>query len=273
MMTSRPDGRRAEALAPSRQRSRRFGGAGAVVAMLALAVAGGAALAQESAQIQIRFEEGAESRYEVSLELDVTSVAGLKEQKVSTGSKTSMKLAMDTVAHAPAGEPPSLAVTFSGLELDQTIDGPAGEIKVEIRGENVKVEKRSRTLIDTSREEDAGRGSAILAEFAFVGVEGTLVMERSGRVAEVKGPRKFTDFLAASSGPGLFVLEAPEGKVAVGESWPAEPAEIRKLKGLDLSANPIIVRTSFTLEGFEEKDGRKLARIAVKAPLKEGGGA
>jgi hypothetical protein len=263
---------------PGRREMRRMTGlldsrcVAALAAAIVLAAFG--AHAGESVDISFSFADGAKSSYDVSLDLEVTTTAGTEKQKVSSSSKTSMKLLMDTVARASEGEPPQLAVTFSGLELDQTITGPAGEIRVEIRGGNVKVEKDSRTVIDTANDLGKDLAGALMAEFGFLGEEGTLVMDPSGRVAEVAGPSEFADFLAVSSGPGLFVLRAPDGPVEVAETWQPEPTEVKRLKGIDLSANPLPVKTSFTLEGVEKADGAgdegaRLARIAVRSSIDE----
>lgn len=237
----------------------------AVVTLFAVA----AARAGESVEIALSFEDGAKLSYDVSLELDITTTAGLREQRVSNEAKTAMKLVMDTTTRAAEGSPPEFAVTFRDLEVDQTITGPAGEIKVEIQGSEVKVEMDSITVIDTRNNKGKELAGALLAEFSFLGEEGTLVVDSRGRVAEVKGSGKFSEFLAASAGPGLFVFEAPGAAVGVGETWRAEPTEIKRLKGLDLSANPLPVETSFTLESVAEKDGRRIAKIAVKSPLRE----
>ena len=239
------------------------------VIMLVLSVT---ARAGESVEIKFGFEDGAKSRYDVSLDLDVTNTAEIEGQKVSNSTKTAMKLVLDLrVKETTANAPPELAAKFSGLEVNQTLTGPSGEIKVEIRDRDVKVEKDSRYVVNT--EEDLGKdlASGLLAEFGFIGEEGTLVMDRRGHVLEVKGPRKFTAFLAASSGPGLFVLEAPEGAVAAGATWESGGAEIGRLKGLDFSANPLAVKTVFALEGVEEEDGRKIAKITVISTLEETG--
>ena len=191
---------------------RGFRSAPAAVAVT-LALAGGVR-AGESVRIGFRFEDGARSSYDVSLDLDVTNtveLAELKGQKQSSSAKTVMKLVMKTATRAAEDAPPEVAVTFTALEVDQTIEGPSGEIKVEIRGSDVKVEKDSRYVINTREDLNKELAAALLAEFAFVGRKGTLVMGPSGRVAEVKGPKGFTDFLAASSGPGIFGLEAPGG--------------------------------------------------------------
>ncbi len=238
----------------------------AVAVTLALAAG---VRAGEGVEIEFRFEDGAESSYDVSLDLDVTSTAELSGQKLSTSAKTVMKLVMETATRAAENAPPEVALTFSGLEVDQTIEDLSGKIRVEIRGSDVKVEKGSRYVINTEKDLGKELAGTLLAEFAFVGQEGTLVMDPSGRVAEVRGPKGFTEFLAAASGPGLFVLESPEAAVEVGETWQGAPSEIRTLKGLDLSANPLAVQTSFTLEGVEEEGESRIARITVKSPLEE----
>jgi hypothetical protein len=227
------------------------------------------ARAGESVTIAFGFEDGAKSSYDVSLDLDIANTAGLEEQMVSNEAKTTMKLVMDTTTTAAEDSSPELAVTFRDLVVDQTITGPAGETKVEIRGGDVKVERDSRTVIDTKNGKGKELAGALLAEFSFLGEEATLVLDPKGRVAEVKGSGKLVEFLATSSGPGLFVFEAPGTAVEVGETWRAEPSEINRLKGLDLSANPLPVETSFTLESVDEKDGRSIAKIAVKSPLAE----
>jgi hypothetical protein len=243
----------------------------AAIAALAVATAVGAG---ESHVLAYKFTEGGKSTYALGITLDITTTAEQGGQKqVSTARTKKLDLAMDVVER-PAKEgvraAPELGVTFRDLVLEQELSGAAGDVTLEIEGGEVVARRSGSVIIDTKKGKNKELAAAILAEFAFVGKEGTLTVRESGRVTKVDGPDAFKAFLSAESGAGLWVLETKASSVAAGETWAAEERRIRSFRGLDVSTNPIKVNVSYTLEGFEEREGRKVAKIKVKSELARG---
>ncbi len=240
----------------------------AAITALAIASAVGAA---ESHVLAYKFTEGEKSTYAIDIELDITTTAEQGGQKqVSTARTKKLGLAMDVVERAAkegVRAAPELGVTFRDLVVEQELSGAAGDVTLEITGSEVVAKRDGSTIIDTKAGKNKELAAALLAEFAFVGKEGTLTVRESGRVTKVDGPDAFKAFLAADSGSGLWVLETKPSSVAPGETWAAEGRRIMKFRGLDLSTNPITVNVSYTLEAFAEQDGRKVAKIKVKSDL------
>jgi len=241
----------------------------ASAAVIAALVAASAVRAAESHEIAFKFTEGEKSSYGIDIELDITTTAERGGQKQESSARTkTLALVMDVVERAAkegVRAAPELAVTFRDLVVEQELSGAAGEITLEISGEDVVAKRGGGTIVDTKKGTGKALAKALLAEFAFVGKEGTLTLLESGRVTKVDGPEAFKSFLAPDSGAGLWVLETKPGAVAVGETWESEERKIRRFRGLDLSTNPLTVKVSYTLDGFSERDGRKVAKIKVKS--------
>ncbi|MHC4250351.1 MAG: hypothetical protein ACYS9X_14580 [Planctomycetota bacterium] len=240
----------------------------AVIAALALASAVGAA---ESHVLAFKFTDGEKLTYGIDIELDITTTAERGSQKQESSARTKkLALVMDVVERAAkegVRAAPELAVTFRDLVVEQELSGAAGEITLEISGSDVVARRGGAVMVDTKKGKGKELAKALLAEFAFIGKEGTLTLRESGRVTKVDGPEAFRSFLAPDSGAGLWVLETKLGAVAVGETWESEERRIRRFHGLDLSTNPLAVKVSYTLEEFSERDGRKVAKIKVRSDL------
>ncbi|MHC5053440.1 MAG: hypothetical protein ACYTKD_01845 [Planctomycetota bacterium] len=244
--------------------------AAATAATAALALAS-AVWAAESHEIAFKFTEGEKSSYGIDIQLDITTTAERGGQKQESSARTKkLALVMDVVERAAkegVRASPELAVTFRDLAVEQEISGAAGEITLEISGEDVVARRGGAVIVDTKEGKGKELAKALLAEFAFIGKEGTLTLRESGRVTKVDGPEAFRSFLAPDSGAGLWILETKPGAIAVGETWESEERRIRRFRGLDLSTNPLAVKVSYTLDGFSERDGRKVAKIKVKSDL------
>jgi len=241
------------------------------VAAAAALVVASAAMAAESQEIAFKFRDGRKSSYAIDIELDVTTVAEQGGQKQESSARTKKLALVMTVVERAAAEgvraAPELAVTFGDLVVDQQLSGASGNVTLSIRGNQVVAKRNGTVIVDTKRNKGKDFATALLAEFAFVDEEGTLTMLESGRVTKVDGPDAFTSFLSAESGTGLLVLETGQGPVAVGETWESAERTVKSFRGLDLSTNPLSLKTSYTLEEVAERDGRKVAKIKVGSSL------
>jgi len=247
--------------------------------LLAVAAAGlmaEAARAGERYGLAYRHRPGERSTYDVFVDLKTqTSIARLpggqtgEAEKDASSAATVIRLVMDAVPDkVGAGQRQTIALTFSGAAVTQTLDGPAGEYTVEIRGEDVVVKKGDKVAIDTQKGKGVASAAAILRELAFLGKNGSLAVNDSGRVLEVSGPDEFKAFLNRDTGAGLFPLETPAEPIAVGESWKSSERVVQKLRSLDFSARPLDMTLTYSLLGVEEHRGRKCARISVKSELR-----
>jgi len=233
---------------------------GAIVLAIALF-----ARAEEKYSLRFQYRDGEKSVYDMTVKLDVTTSAAQLSQRQESSSSTQLRLSMDVVDRVQEGKKPSLGVTFRDLSVEQKLAGPAGDVSVTISGRDVVVKRGEGTIVDTKKGEGLQLASGLLREFGFLDTEGTVVLEPEGRIGAVTGSKEFEQFLAAETGSSLFVLETPPGPVGVGETWAAPERSVSRLRGLDLSANPVPVKTRFTLEGLEERPGGRLARIAVRS--------
>jgi hypothetical protein len=227
-----------------------------------------ASRAADKTEIAFKFENERKAAYDLSIDLDVTTgalKAGRREESKTT---TNMTMTMNVTENVPEDGAAKLAVTFEDLKLTQKISAPAGEINVEVSGADVVVKRGGSPVIDTKKNVGKDLAAGLLAQFAFVGKEGTLTVGKAGALASVEGPDEFTRFMDADLKAGLFVLRAPAEAIGLGESWSVERS-IAKLRGLDLGTSPIVVKTTFKLEGVEDADGKKIAKVTVKSELKD----
>lgn len=250
--------------------------------LLVAATTGTRARAEEAYELRYRFTEGATSTYALHVELDVSTSAKRGAEEQESSADTKLDLLMQVVEHEPKESTrakPTLAVTFRDLVVSQKLKGPEGDIAVTIRGEKVKVERGFSVVIDTEKGEGKDLAKGLLKEFAFLGKEGTLTVEPDGRVSAVDGPSEFRSFVAPGSGAaggsgsggealtgaGLWVLQTAGEPVRIGESWQSSGRKIERLRGLDLSENPLVVKLGYALKEVAEEGGRKIARVAVKS--------
>ena len=236
--------------------------------LVALATVCAGASAGEALRLRHRFTEGARSTYALHVEFDLTTTAEQGERKQESSRETTLELVMEVVEHEPkAGSraKPTLGVTFRDLKVDQKLTGPAGDIDVAIDAGEVTVKRGGMVVIDTKKGKGKDLAKRLLKEFAFLGKEGTLTVEASGRVSAVAGPEEFKSFLAADTRAGVWVLETGTEPVKVTESWASAERKIERFRGLDLSDNPLTVRLHYTLKEVVEEGDRKIARIAVKS--------
>ena len=241
--------------------------AGVVAALVAASAVG----AGESHELAYKFEEGRKSSYAIDIELHVATTAEQGGQKQESSARTKkLGLVMDVVereAKEGARALPELAVTFRDLVVEQELSGPTGDIALNIRGSEVVATRNGVPIVDTKNDKGTDLAGGLLAEFAFLGKEGTLTVRESGFVTKIDGPEAFRSFLSSDSGAGLWILETKPGAVAAGETWESEERRIKRFRGLDLSTNPLTVKVSYTLEEFSERDGRKVAKIKVRSDL------
>jgi len=236
--------------------------------LAALATVGAGARAGEAHRLRHSFTEGARSTYALHVESDLSTKAEQGERKQESSRKTTLNLVMGVVEHEPkagARAKPTLGVTFRDLKVDQKLTGPAGDIDVAIESGEVTVKRGGMVVIDTKEGKGKDLAKRLLKEFAFLGKEGTLTIDSSGRVSGVAGPEQFKSFLAADTRAGVWVLETGAESVRAGESWESAERKIERFRGLDLSKNPLTVRLRYTLKEVAEKGGRKIATIAVKS--------
>ncbi len=236
--------------------------------LAALATVGAGARAGEARRLRYKFTEGARSTYALHVEYDLSTRAEQGERKQESSRNTKLDLVMEVVEHerkAGARAKPTLGVTFRDLKVEQKLTGPAGDIDVAIESGEVTVKRRGMVVIDTKEGKGKDLAKRLLKEFAFLGKEGTLTVDSSGRVSAVDGPEEFKSFLAADTRAGVWVLETGTEPVRVGESWESAERKIERFRGLDLSKNPLTVRLRYTLTEVTEEGGRKIARIAVKS--------
>ncbi len=227
---------------------------------------GGQARAGDACELRYKFEEGAEAVYDLAIELDISTTAGQETQKQESFARTELGISMNVVEHAPADEAPAtLDVTFDDLKLDQTLDGPAGKVSLAIDEGEVKHERDGVEVIDTKAGKGKDKAGLFLREFAFIGEKGTLTVKPNGRVSAVDGPPEFMAFLRADTPAGLWPLETTKRGLRPGDTWKSVERTINRLRGLDISANRVIVRLGYTLTAIEERDGRKIAIVAVKS--------
>ncbi len=240
-------------------------GASALV-LAALATVG--ARAGEAHRLRHRFTEGARSTYALHVEYDLSTTAEQGERKQESSRDAKLDLVMEVVEHerkAGARAKPTLGVTFRDLKVDQKLTGPAGDIDIAIESGEVTMKRGGMVVIDTKEGKGKDFAKRLLKEFAFLGKEGTLTVDSSGRVSAVDGPEELKSFLAADTRAGVWVLETGTEPVRAGESWESAERKIARLRGLDLSKNPLTARLRYTLTEVVEEGGRKIARIAVKS--------
>lgn len=237
--------------------------------LIAAVSAGALAGAEDKHVLSFKYKDGEKSSYDLALRLDMAVSARQPSQKQESSSSTSINVAMDVVERVQEGGNPSLTVTFHDLSAEQKLSGPAGELEVSISGRDVTVRRGGTSIIDTKKGEGTQLASSILRELGFLGAEGTISLGPDGRVNAISGSKELEQFLAPETGFSLFVLETPPAPVAVGETWVSSERGISRLRGLDLSMNPLLVKTRFTLQGFEERNGRRLARIALKSDFSQ----
>ncbi len=251
---------------------RRFIGEAALAAAASLVLSLGArAEPEERYDLRYRFEDGARSAYDLNVELEIATTAAQGGLELESSTKTTVGLVMDVVEHATkeGGEVRNtLGVTFRDLTLTQELSGPGGDHTVTVGDGEVVVKRYGTVLIDTKEGKGKDLAKGVLKEFAFLGEEGTLAIDANGRVGEVEGPPAFKSFIAADTGAGLWVLETKGERVRVGETWRSKERTIRGFRGLDLSANPLTVKLSYTLEEVTEREGRQVAKIAVKSGMR-----
>jgi hypothetical protein len=229
---------------------------GAVLACAALAAA------EEKTKVAFTHVDGRTSAYDLTVGLDTTTGATSDARHEEAKTTTTLSMTMTLVERAAA----TLGVTFADLKLTQKISAPAGEIEVEVAGSDVTVKRGGASVVDTKNKVGVEYSAALLAQFAYLGKEGSLTLDDRGGVAKVEGPDEFIRFFSADLSSGLFVLQAPPQPVGTGESWNVEHT-VDKLRGLDLSTSPINVVTTFTLTEVKTVGGAKIATIAVASKL------
>lgn len=227
-----------------------------------------AAFAAENTELSFQYRDGEKSVYDLTISLDVTTSAMRQGRKEMSQTNTTMSLAMDVVDHMAEGEAATLGVTFHDLKLDQKITAPAGSIEVGVDGADVTVKRGGSPVIDTKNKVGADLAVALLGQFAFLDKEGTITPDADGGIGSISGPDEFKRFMTADLKSGLFLLSMPTAPVAETETWETQRT-ISSLRGLDFSASPIAVKTAFTLKSVTEKEGKKIATIAVESNVVE----
>jgi len=238
----------------------------AAVATAIICVLGATTRAADKTELAFTFENERKSAYDLSVNLEVTAGALKDGRREESKTTTDMTMTMNVTENVPEEGATNLAVTFDELKLTQKIAAPAGEINVEVAGTDVVVKRGGTALIDTKKNVGKDLAGGLLAQFAFVGKEGTLTVGKAGALSGVDGPDEFTRFMDADLKSGLFVLRTPVEAIGVGESWNVE-RQISKLRGLDLGNSPITTKTTFKLEGVEVVNDKKIATVSVKSEL------
>ena len=194
----------------------------AALATALVCILAAASSATEKAEIAFKFENERKSAFDLSFDLDVTAGALKSGRREESKTTTNMSMTMNVTESVTEDGGAKLAVTFEGLKLTQKITSPAGELNVEVDGNDVVVKRGSASLIDTKKNVGKDLAAGLLAQFAFVGKEGTLSVGKGGELAGVEGPDEFTRFMTADLKSGLFVLRAPAEAIGEGESWSVE---------------------------------------------------
>jgi hypothetical protein len=231
-----------------------------------------AAWAGERVAVEWKPMPGAKLSYSVAMDVDVKTTVRRGDEADEGTSCTKTGLVMALVPGEPGAEGRRpCKVTLSSLDVNQAVEGPDGKFTVGISGGELKLTRDGKVAVDTKAGVRKDLADAVLREFAFADKEGAVVVDASGRVADPSGPNEFVASLTGRTGEGLFPLEFPSGEYGVGESWESAGRRIERLRALDLSQSPVDVPVRYVLDAFEEREGRRLARVTFVSDVSREG--
>jgi hypothetical protein len=226
---------------------------------LALGMVVGAGALDAQTTLRFQFKEGDKFDYVLDQTMNMSTKVGVKDDKVTVTIKQSMDMSWEVLKVDKNGSG-QVQMRFKHVKMDMA--GPMG--KVHVDSSNPK-----------ELDDPVGR---ILSQVAgtLAGLEVTFTMDPTGGIKDLKMPEKVKNSLKSMPGAeamgDLFSDEGLKRMANGGVAFPKEPVSKEQTwkENVDMKMpmGRVKGQIQFTYQGTEEKDGKKLEKIAAKPDIK-----
>lgn len=226
---------------------------------------------QAPGPFQFRFAPGQPLSYAITTRMKVDMDMRVAGEGVKTSVDFTVRYTARLTPKGPAaGDVTTLAMATSDVQGDWNISGPAGNIVLKLRGQDVTGTQNGAVIIDTQKEIGTAQAKDIKREMAALYLSGQMDLDSRGRIREFRGDIPFVEFWkeANQASVGFFGIVFPENPVPVGGTW-TEKVVLKKMGEIHLEGEGLPCTVTFTRQPDTSVGGRPVAQFRLAAPFSQ----